>query len=579
MFYKKGGKGLSDDMQESRRFQYSENQAGSEMKGKCVEVVDRNKRRKLSISALVVALLMFSSIVTASLFSTSVKAAIYGAKYYYLSIERQNFKDAIKDLKQSYKQNYMSEYSYDYTFNSKLTGDFINSDDSLKKFADFLSGFEINAKYNANDTNPDDLYSTGLLTAKLKGTGLGGLDMKLADNQAILSFPDLSGKTIGVKATTTINEYIKAFLDDDKAFKDIFGISRDDYDKMVERYLKDVIFKAIPNEKVSFNRDASFQNIKCNSIVFNIDDKVLSSVYKALAKELSSDKEFKTVVSSSINYAYKKIALIEDEKPTPSEIDEDIKVLCDSLNDAAKEAKGTKLVYSVYFEDDGDVLSRELQNKADKFDMSLVSYQEVSGNDILKFNINSEGKKIINFEDNKKLDNGIYKGNFDLGILGSSVLAAEYTKEKDAKAGGRDAFVGEVKGSLKLNGLINNATNYVSDIYGYEDAEYSDESDSSNTDEAIEDINFSFVNKRQDSSTLVGGAEFSTKVDGKSFNLKIDTKLIQSDKANITKTVISLDNSIDMDDSSKLEDLTEEIMDNLTTKLDKIMPELKLKDD
>ncbi|HEX2926743.1 MAG TPA: hypothetical protein VHP38_10905, partial [Ruminiclostridium sp.] len=269
-------------------------------------------------------------------------------------------------------------------------------------------------------------------------------------------------------------------------------------------------------------------------------------------------------------------------KPTPEEIEENIKELCDSLNDAAEELKGTKLVYTVYFRDNGDILSRELENKADKVDISFVSYRETTGNDILKFDINDDGEKIINFESSKRLDNGIYKGKFDLGIQGSSVLNTEYSVEKDAKVGGRPAFIGDIKGTLKLKDLQKKYNNYTPDNFDYDDTQF-DGTDSATYEEQqvsnnIDDVNFSFSNKRQDSNTLLGEATASTKVNGKSVNIAFNTKLLQSDKANITKPYISLDNSIDVNDYSKIEDLSKELKENMADRMEKVLRSLKIKD-
>jgi hypothetical protein len=176
------------------------------------------------VVAALLAVILFMTTLSTAMFSTSVKAAVYGPKYYYLSIERQNMKDLFKNFKQNYIKNNLAEYSFDLAANAKMTGDLISTDESLKSAADLLANLDITAKYNANLKDIDNQYYTASFAAKLKGSSLGGIDIKTADNKALISFPDLSEKNLGVEVSDESNKFLKAFLDDDKAFEEVFGI-------------------------------------------------------------------------------------------------------------------------------------------------------------------------------------------------------------------------------------------------------------------------------------------------------------------------------------------------------------------
>jgi hypothetical protein len=545
------------------------------------------KRRTFAIVAAMLAVMLLTTTLSTALLSTSVKAAVYGPKFYYLSIEKQNLKDYLNNFKEDYIEKYQSEYSYDVTATAKMTGDFISTDDSLKLAADCLSGMEINARYNANTKDLEDQYYTASFTANLKGSSLGGIDVKSADNKALISFPGLSEKNIGMEVSKESNKYLKAFLDDDEAFEEIFGISRKTFDKLVEKYFRNVIFNAIPNNKVSFNKSAVFQNNKCNSIVFKIDDKVIAGIYTALAKEIAKDKDLKTFLQSgmkSFGSYVEELGNAYTDMPEISDIDQDIKDICNNLNDAAKDVKGINMTYTVYFENDGDILSRNLTSGAKKDSVNLASYTDKSGNDIVSFYYDKGGKKIIDFSNEQKLDNGSYKGKFNLGVLGGQVLNGEYTQEKDARVGGLDAYVGEVKGSIKVQELVNRFYGYMLGYTSYNDMDASDSLyddgdeyyDSEEIlDDVIDDINFSYTSKRLGSDTLLGEVNVLTKIGGKSLNFSANTKLKQSDKANIAKPTVSLDNSISMTDIDEMQDLGEDIGFNLITKILKVMPDIQ----
>lgn len=46
-----------------------------------------------------------------------------------------------------------------------------------------------------------------------------------------------------------------------------------------------------------FDSKADFEDTSCNSIEFNIDESVISNIYKAVAKELENDKDVRTLLA------------------------------------------------------------------------------------------------------------------------------------------------------------------------------------------------------------------------------------------------------------------------------------------
>jgi hypothetical protein len=306
---------------------------------------------------------------------------------------------------------------------------------------------------------------------------------------------------------------------------------------------------------------------------------VIARIYTALAKEVAKDKELKTILKSGTKSFSTYIEELGDEytdMPEISDIDQDIKDMSNSLNEAAKEVEDVNMTYTVYFKNDGDILSRSLENRAVKESVNLATYIDKSGNDILRLYYDKGGKKIIDLSNEQKLDNGTYKGKFGLGISGGQILSCEYTSEKDARVGGREAYVGELKGSIKVQKLVSILKGY---MLGFTSIDSMDSPDSLYEDDEspsdiIDDINFSYTSTKQGSDTLIGKAEASTKIDGKSLNVAVNTNLKQSDKANIAKPTVSLDKSIDMMDIDEMQNLGEDIGQKLMLKILKVMPEI-----
>jgi len=480
-----------------------------------------------------------------------VHASILGEKYYYLLLERDNLKDLKKKYKDSYIKKYLSEYSYAYKVNAKLDGDLMKSDPIMKQIADYISKIELNINYNANTKDLKDTYLTSLISTKYDGKKFAEIDIKSANNKMQVSFPGLTEKKLGIESSSKSIRFTEAFLGDDKAFEELFGLTRGAYDKILERYLKDVIFKQIPDENVAFNNDSNFEDIKCNSITFNIDQKVISNIYKAVAKELENDKEVRVLVKSIAN-AY--IDILNEQQqmditvPTEEEIEDEIKNLCDELNESAEDMEEVQLVYTAYFKNNGDIISRQISDKLSDTSANLSTFKDFSGTDIFNLNFKESDKTVFELKNEAKLQDTKYNGVFNLDVTGKSIIKANYSYEKDAKVGNLDAFVGDIQGKISLKQFNDSSL-----------AEYSSFD--------LDDIYFSIINKKIDNDTLGGKSIFTTKVDDKRIGLTIFTEVKQSNVANITKPVVDIDNSVKLTDDSELNEMGTEIVDSLQKKL------------
>ncbi|MHB8064537.1 MAG: hypothetical protein ACYDG2_18205 [Ruminiclostridium sp.] len=500
-------------------------------------------------STCVVTILIISIGMTLFLFRTNVQAAIFGTKYYYLALEKDN----LDQLKKDFKDNRIQALTSALKLNAELDGDFIDSDKETKTIADYLSKFELLVNYSANNKSFRDVYYTSLLSAKYDGKKLADVDIKSADDKTLIAFPGLTDKTVGIETSKMASRLNLAFQGDENAFKESFGVTRQQYNKLVERYLKDIIVKQIPDEKVVFNNDAEFQNMACNSITFNIDQKVISDIYKALAKEVVNDKELKTIITS-ITYSFLDVlnentALIN--KPSLEEIDNTIKDFCGELNNEAENMEDVQFSYTAYFKDNGDILSRQFKDELGDAQAKLSTYKNLSGVDIFEFNLNENEKNIFELIGSKLENGNTYTGSFNIDITGKSLLKSNYTYQKDAKAGNIDAFVGEINGKLNIEQFSDYLNNY--------------------EDNDVSDIYFNFVNKKKDIDTLAGETKITSKINGKSVGLRIFTELKQSD-VTIPRPQVSLENSIKLTDYLRLNELGTEISESLQKKILEIIP-------
>jgi hypothetical protein len=499
--------------------------------------------------------LVFSMFITVFFLRTDVRAAVLGTKNYYLVLEKQNIKKLKDNLKENYLENVKSNFSYSGKVNAKLSGDLISSDKEMTSFADLLSKFEFNFNYDRNNQNADDRFFTALFGFGYDDKKIADIDIKSADKKTILAFPELTDKTISFDSKDSVN-YTDALVDDE-AFEEVFGLSREDFNDLITKYIKDIIFEEIPDENVVYTENVSFDNIKCDSIVFNIDEKVISNILKAVAKELENDKDARTVLSSlEKNISSNVDTTFDSEEDIPeNDIDSEIKDMCEELNDEAENIDEMQLTYTVYLNNDG-ILSRQLVNKSNNLGINLSDYKNLDGMDIFKLSFKEDEDFSFEIRNESKVqDNNICEGNFNLDMSGKSLVEAKYTYEKDAKVGNLSAFIGEIKGKINLEQFNNSEIIEYSPVYN--------------------NIYFNLTNKRVDEGTLSGTAAITSKIDGKRLGLTIFTKLDQSNVTSISKPQISADSSIKTTDYEKLSELYEEISTNLQNRLEKVIPDFE----
>lgn len=514
-------------------------------------MIKNNKR----FNALIAVFLITSFMTTLLLSGIDVKASVLGPKYYYFYLEKQNLNDIKKKCMDYYKDKNLIESSYDSKASAKLDGDLMNNDEEMKQIAEYLSKLEFNVKYNQNNKDINDNYSTLYIGTKYDNKDFVDMDIKSADKKAVIKFPSLTEKSLGIDSTDIYKSsaiLINAYTGDDKAFKELFGESRDAYKDLLAEYLKDTIIDQIPDSKIELNKDADFENIKCNAISFNIDKEVVANIYRSLADKLEKDQNIRTICNSAIS-SFLDFSELNDfgediEKPTPEEIDEEIKSICESLNEQSYDLEDINFTYTAYYKNNGDIISRQIEDKISNSSVGFSTYKDSSGKDILNFFVKEKEDKIFELKNEKKLLKGNYDGECIINISDKNLLKANYTYEKNAKIGGLDAFVGNIQGKINPNQL----------------KDYWDDSainDNSNN------IYFNINNKRKDNNTMQGKSAVTFKLDGKRVGLTLFTEVQQSNKCNITKPNISLDNAIMMDDEDGLEELINDISEGLQEKV------------
>lgn len=510
------------------------------------------KIKKIPFAFLAVHLIITSMLMGLFMFSTDVKAAVYGPKYYYLSIEKQNIKKAFEKYKQNYLNTYFSEYSYSGELSAGLKGDFVTADEALKKLSDFLSTFELKYNFDMNAKDQANSYFTAGIQTKLAGRDFAAIGIKSADNNTIVSFPGMTEKMIGIKGTANKSENaLKSILSgDEEAYKELFGLDKSDISKLFEKYIKDVIVSQIPNKKVIYLSDVKYKGMDCNSITFNIDEDVIADIYRAVSSELRKDQEFRTIYKSTTAALYSSIYESYGlEPPTDEEIDEQIQSLCDELEYQAEDVNEVNIAYTVYFTNSGDILFRQFTDRLSDSSLSLDNYTDLSGTDILKLLFVTDGEEIFALSNEGKLSEGIFSGTVNLSVTELPIAKATYSFEKDAKVGGLEAFIGSIRGVVNME--------------QFPDAE-------------IGNINFSLDSQRSGENTLASEVKVFTSIQGKGLEAVVNSKVKQSNKTTVTKPEISLKGTVDMYDSEGMGEILQEIYTGLSERFPDLIPKSAL---
>lgn len=508
-----------------------------------------SKKILYSLAAFLVIVMCFTFL----LFRTEVGASILSDKYHYLFLEKQNLDKFQQKLEDNNIKDYLSEYSLDCKVNAQLNGDL--DDLGLRELSDFLSKFELNINHNINRRNPADVFLASGVSAKYDGKKLLDVFLRVADNKALILFPEQS-KAIGISDAAKTLGLNRSNIDTDISFEEIYGISEADYNSMIKRYLKDVIIKQIPDENVIYSKDAVFDGIKCESIQFNIDEKVMSDILLAIAEEAENDKDLKTVVTSFVNYSAKTAYTnpIPAEKITPEEIEEGINAFCDYLRDEAEYIDEIQFTYTAYFNND-NILSRQLKEKYSETSLSLATYKDLVGVDIFKISLQEQQEPVFELLI-KGMDgsDNTYKGAVKLDIGKKHLVEAQYQYEKEARVGNLKAFIGTIDGKINLKQFTQNEYDY------YDDPGY-------------EDIYFSFSNSKTGDNTMKGTTKISSKINGSKIEFALLTDIRQSDTCNITKPNLNLENSIDINDTEAMAQLGEDIINGIAGSLSDLFPQ------
>lgn len=510
----------------------------------------KGKRKKKllvgGVSTIIALAVIF--IVCYVFFAPEIKAYFLGTKNYYLLVEGKSFTKGFQDIT-NYSEEYPTKYNYEYDLSTKISGDIFGDSEYSEKIIDTLSKFRLNLKYDCNNENPKDSYSTLSFSGILKDEELGKVVVESADNKTKISFPELTDKTLASTEQEKSRKLKDAMSGDDAAFEEVFGLKREDFSKMVKKY-KDIVFECIPNEQVEFNNDSEYRNLECNSITITLNEKDIAKIYKALAKEIKQDEDFKILLKSSrtlYNYVPNSENLSNTNEPSTDEINQEVDKICKDLEAAAEDMDKTNIGYSIYFNNDDTVIGRKLNDIDTKDYVEVASYTNSDKKDILLFNF-KQGGESMQFSKESKVDNKNNIGTIALKINGKNILDAEYTSEINATVGGLKAFVGNIKGKFNFNTLLDSK-------YGLSDS-------------SLSGIDFSLENKKSDNGDkLLGECKISTEVEGEKLELSLLATIKQSNSSLIEKPDISIVDSVDLKDKEALSELGSEIEQSLSEKI------------
>ena len=488
------------------------------------DTINTKKRMKvwpIVLSSVAAVLVLMGALLF--VFRMNIMATVMGPSNYYFYLEQKNA-SSLKSLALDSMKN--TKLSIDSKITASLSGSSFGEGEELESIKEIISSLNCQLSLDYDQTDLSDPFYIFKLDAKHNSDDIFNLDIRGSDNKTKISFPGMSEESIGFSLPESNDKLTLALTGDDKAFEEVFGISKDKYQKMKSKYLKDIIFANIPEDKAQFTTSDKFEGISCNSIVFNLDEKDILAISEKLADEIEKDEDLHTLIKSVIDFTAKEGLgnVANYDSISLSEIKDSIKELCDELRD--KEGiEPMNIKYSVYFNDNGKIIARNLSELDSNTNILFANYEQ-EGQEILKASIIDDNGKSIEFTKKSSTIENIEKGNIDFSYLGNKFFTATYSLDTSAKILGQKVLVGNINANLDLNDIGQSNTK----------------------------IELSLNNEKKDDTNIVSKLKVATDIDGEdvSFDLKVDTKYSAD---NFSKPNISLEDCIEIDlkDANNLE--------------------------
>ena len=512
--------------------------------------INTKKRMKvwpIVLSSVVAVLVLMGALLF--VFRMNIMATVMGPSNYYFYLEQKNA-SSLKSLALDSMKS--TKFSLDSKITASVSGSSFGDDEELESIKEIMSSLSCQLSLDYDQTDLSDPFYILKLDAKHNSDDIFNLGIESSDNKTKISFPGMSEESIGFSLPESNDKLTLALTGDDKAFEEVFGISKDKYQQMKSKYLKDIIFASIPNDKAHFTTSDKFEGISCNSIVFNLDEKDILAISEKLADEIEKDEDLHTLIKSVIDFTAKEGLgnVANYDSISLSEIKDSIKELCDELRD--KEGiETTNIQYSVYFSDSGKIIARKLSEIDSNTNILFANYEQ-EGQEILKASITDDNGKSLEFTKKSSTVENIEKGDIDFSFLGDKFFTATYSLDTSAKILGQKVLVGNIDAYL--------------DLY--------------NIDQSTTKIKLSLNNEKKDDTNIISKLKVTTDVDDEEiiFDVKLDTKY-SSD--NFSKPNISLEDCIEIDlkdannleNTENLENLYYDLEDSLQQRVMEILSE------
>lgn len=301
--------------------------------------------------------------------------------------------------------------------------------------------------------------SSSKVAASYDGQTLAEVLVQQTKDRIGLSLPGLSD---GQYVANVSGEWLIKLLSADKTeWQQLTGLTDKQRDKLLNSLIENVLVKSFPKENVVKGSD-TYDDIKCSTTTFVIDETVIGNLIENLAKELDRT-EIRTICEYAVQYAYDRMKEIVGEEqaaripfPSDEEINEAIDNLIDELESVDAEGllpEDTELEYTVFYNSRGRVVAREFQQDDGYYKNAVVLATYAKGSQhVQEFKYSTKGEKLSNtitIRNDYTNKGGKIDGKMTAGATytegKTTYCTVTYTGEQDVKVGGVPMFIGEVK--------------------------------------------------------------------------------------------------------------------------------------
>ena len=445
------------------------------------EPTPRKKSRKLLVAAISLSVLVIAAVLV-YIFYPKISMGVMGPQQYYLKAESKNFSEIGKSFSKLMKQE-ASSFSMKGDFSAKAEGDNVPAEVS-----EMLNSIRLNIELDADMSKKTAREKISLKNGDEELSFLA----IMKDKKMAISFP-------GIEDRQYVTEAVNAFSDivsgEEDTLKEITGLDEKTREKLIDKFLKEVIVKSIPNDKIEKSAEV-LDGINCSTVNFKIDEDVVANMCKALANMLEEDEQLKGAVKSAIKYAYNKGSsfIVSGDPAASAPSDEDIDNLLKEAIESLKDADidDGALFYKVYYNFRGEIVARQLKDKDDQFKLVIKSYEK-DKESVFEIKLDTNGSEVTlnnTYTENKGIMDGSLKLKTDNAGTKTSITL-KYDFDKNAKIGGVPLVTGNAKLSISQELSFNSKYSQKFDIsMSFEKVSDDEVKLSVNTDE-IDGVKFS----------------------------------------------------------------------------------------